>query len=108
MGYDEVLSTGDLLLKILTPSTVTPGQGFRNAGSAAKRRPKANLTVDLNGSGLVGFSDLLQLLSIWGPCTGCPEDLDGSGAVDFSDLLEILSSFWACPQEPRPPRTEEF
>ena len=26
-----------------------------------------------------------------------PEDLDGSGAVDFSDLLEILSSFGACP-----------
>ena len=52
---------------------------------------------DLDGSGDVGFSDLLQLLSVWGPCTGCPEDLDGSGAVDFSDLLEILSSFGACP-----------
>ena len=108
MGYDEVLSTGDLLLKILTPSTVTPGQGFRNAGSAARRRLKSNFTVDLDGSGVVGFSDLLQLLSVWGPCTGCPGDLDGSGAVDFSDLLEILSNFWACPQEPRPPRTEEF
>ena len=52
---------------------------------------------DLDGSGDVGFSDLLQLLSVWGPCSGCPEDLDSSDTVDFSDLLEILSSFGSCP-----------
>ena len=35
---------------------------------------------------------LVQLLFVWGPC-GCPEDLDGNGVVEFSDLLELLF-FW--------------
>lgn len=114
VNSDEVL-LGRSPAQDSAPSTVTPGQGFQTGDSAARRRPRAILTVDLgmngvpdecvitlcpndlDGSGDVGFSDLLQLLSVWGPCTGCPEDLDGSGAVDFSDLLEILSSFGACP-----------
>ena len=48
---------------------------------------------DLNGDGMVGFADLLQLLGAWGPCDGCPEDLDMSGSVDFNDLLFILSAW---------------
>ncbi|MBT8486351.1 MAG: VCBS repeat-containing protein, partial [Phycisphaerae bacterium] len=38
--------------------------------------------ADLDGSGDVGFADLLSVLSAWGPCTGtCAQDLDGSGDV---------------------------
>lgn len=52
---------------------------------------------DLDGSGEVGFGDLLQLLSDFGPCAGCAADFDGSGAVDFSDLLVLLSAWGPCP-----------
>jgi hypothetical protein len=53
---------------------------------------------DIDGSGVVGFADLLAILSAWGPCApGCPEDLDGSGVVGFGDLLLVLSAWGPCP-----------
>lgn len=49
---------------------------------------------DLNGDGVVNFSDLLILLSGWGDCgEQCPADLDGDGDIDFSDLLILLSNW---------------
>ncbi len=53
--------------------------------------------ADLDGSGEVGFSDLLAVLSAWGACDKCPEDLDGDGVVGFSDLLVVLSAWGPCP-----------
>ncbi len=52
--------------------------------------------ADLDGSGDVGFNDLLSVLGLWGPCPGCPEDLDGSGDVGFNDLLAILGDWGPC------------
>ncbi|MFK7960939.1 MAG: hypothetical protein AB8G96_10485 [Phycisphaerales bacterium] len=52
---------------------------------------------DLNGDDEVSFADVLETLSSWGPCPGCPADLDGSGTVDFTDLLSLLSAFGPCP-----------
>ena len=49
--------------------------------------------ADVNGNGSVDFSDLVQLLSAFGPCASCVEDLDESGSVDFNDLDSMLS-FW--------------
>jgi hypothetical protein len=51
---------------------------------------------DINNNGLVGFGDVLAVLSAWGT-TGpdVPEDLDGSGVVDFPDLLIVLSNYGA-------------
>jgi hypothetical protein len=52
---------------------------------------------DIDGSGVVGFADLLAILSAWGPCApACPEDLDGSGVVGFGDLLLVLSAWGPC------------
>ena len=51
---------------------------------------------DIDGSGDVGFGDLLMMLSAWGTCAGCPADLDGSGDVGFSDLLQLLSAWGPC------------
>ena len=49
---------------------------------------------DLNGDGVVNFSDLVMLLSGWGDCGGqCPADLDGDGDIDFSDLLILLNNW---------------
>lgn len=52
--------------------------------------------ADLNGDGVVDFSDLLILLSNWGACADpgdCASDLSGDGIVDFTDLLVLLSSW---------------
>jgi hypothetical protein len=50
------------------------------------------------GDGLVGFEDLLALLSAWGPCAApCAADLTGDGEVGFGDLLLLLSLWGACP-----------
>jgi hypothetical protein len=49
--------------------------------------------ADIDGDGVVGFSDLLLLLAAWGPCPDCPEDIDGNGVVDFQDLLLLLASW---------------
>jgi hypothetical protein len=48
---------------------------------------------DLDGDGVVGVSDLLDLLATWGPCDDpcCPTDLDESGTTDVSDLLRLLA-----------------
>jgi hypothetical protein len=51
---------------------------------------------DVTGDGMVGFADLLQVLSNWGPCPPpdlCPADLNGDGSIGFSDLLLVLSNW---------------
>jgi hypothetical protein len=53
--------------------------------------------ADLDGSGSVGFDDMLRLLHAWGLCpAGCPEDLDDDGMVDFRDLLLMLLAWGPC------------
>ena len=49
---------------------------------------------DLDGDGIVGVSDTLDLLANFG-CTGstCTGDLDGDGIVGVSDILQLLSAF---------------
>ncbi len=52
---------------------------------------------DLDASGGVGITDLLALLSAWGPCPAppalCPADLDGDGIVGITDLLALLANW---------------
>ena len=53
--------------------------------------------ADFDGDGMVGFSELLAVLSAFGPCGAvCPTDLDGNGSTDFGDVIIILSSWGAC------------
>ncbi|MCP3902065.1 MAG: hypothetical protein GY715_00390 [Planctomycetes bacterium] len=51
---------------------------------------------DLDGSGDVGFGDILTIIGAWGPCGGCPEDLSGNGAVDFADILLVIGAWGPC------------
>lgn len=49
---------------------------------------------DLDGDGIIGVSDTLDMLSNFG-CVGngCEGDLDGDTIVGVSDILELLSAF---------------
>ncbi len=62
------------------------------------RNPSGSL--DSDGDGNVGTSDLLALLGAWGPCLGCPADLDCDGAVGVPDLLLLLAVWGTCQANP--------
>ncbi|MHC5113329.1 MAG: right-handed parallel beta-helix repeat-containing protein [Planctomycetota bacterium] len=54
--------------------------------------------ADLDGSGDVGFGDILSIIAAWGPCgVPCPEDLSGNGQVDFADILAAIGAWGPCP-----------
>ena len=54
-----------------------------------------SITGDVDGDGLVDFTDLLLVLGGFGSCppAPCPEDVDGDGVVSFSDVLLVLANF---------------
>ena len=88
-AYGElyICSLGGIVWKIVP--VVDPPDGNGN-GIPDSCEPAPE---DLNGDGLVGFSDLLALLASWGPCKACPADFDDSGEVTFQDLLQLLSAW---------------
>ncbi|MFK7961796.1 MAG: right-handed parallel beta-helix repeat-containing protein, partial [Phycisphaerales bacterium] len=59
---------------------------------------KTPCPADVDGDQLVNFTDLLTVLSNFGPCPGgaCDEDVNGDGLVDFTDVLGVLSNWGAC------------
>lgn len=53
-------------------------------------------TGDITHDGVVNVSDLLAVISAWGPCPPpnlCAADLNGDGAVNVSDLLLVISNW---------------
>ena len=67
-----------------------------DAGSAYLCTPPC--PWDINDDGSVGTTDLLLLLSAWGPVTpDHPADFDGDGNVSTLDLLLLLGQWGACP-----------
>lgn len=72
----------------------------RNISSAGETYvvfgPAPPCIADFDGTGDVGFADLVSLLASWGPCARCPQDLDGDEVVGFADLLIVLGSWGAC------------
>lgn len=54
--------------------------------------------ADVTDDGLVNVSDLLAVITHWGPCpVPCPSDINGSGDVNVSDLLTVINSWGKCP-----------
>ncbi len=51
---------------------------------------------DLDASGDVGVTDLLDLLGAWGTDPGGPPDFDGDGDVGVTDLLALLGAWGEC------------
>lgn len=67
------------------------GGFWAGAGSA----PGIPCPWDLDGSGSVGTSDLLELFAQWG--TAGPADFDESGSVGTNDLLILFANWGPCP-----------
>jgi len=52
---------------------------------------------DLNGDGVIGINDVLQLISEWGNCqSSCAGDFDNDGIVGIDDLLVLISAWGSC------------
>ena len=52
---------------------------------------------DVVPDGIIGFEDLVRLLSQWGPCeAACTSDVDCTNSVGFEDLLLILTNWGPC------------
>ncbi len=55
------------------------------------------LVGDINGDGVVGVLDFLELLAAWGacppPCNQCVPDLDGDCVVGVTDFLILLANW---------------
>ena len=93
---------------------VTPNDQFRIQVTAADFDPQSVVEAavdgvqlriiecavfaDLDGDGIVGITDFLQLLDDWGPCPdpcppSCAADLDGDCDVGINDFLMLLENW---------------
>jgi hypothetical protein len=79
------------------PDEIEVAEGFTADDDGDGIPDECECPADIDGSGAVGFGDLLILLASWGPCpTSCSADLDGDGAVTFTDLLTLLAAWGPC------------
>jgi hypothetical protein len=50
--------------------------------------------ADVNGDGAVNVLDLVEVITLWGPCpappSACPADVDDDGAVGVTDLVAVV------------------
>jgi hypothetical protein len=53
--------------------------------------------ADLDGDGVVGIIEFLEVLAAWGACWCCGGDIDGDGVVGVLDFLAVLEAWGACP-----------
>ena len=77
-----------------TNGGVFQGGGTTCADVQCPQPPACDGDIDNNDT--VDVSDLLAVLSAWGPCNDCPEDLDGNNVVDVADLLTLLANWGPC------------
>ncbi len=52
--------------------------------------------ADTNNDGQVNVTDLLAVITAFGPCTGCPADINHDGVVNVADLLAVIAAFGPC------------
>ncbi len=54
--------------------------------------------VDSNRDGQVNVTDLLTMLTTWGPCPApCAADSNSDGNVNVFDLITLLGAWGPCP-----------
>jgi hypothetical protein len=58
--------------------------------------PEWDCPGDVDENGVVGFSDVTGVLTMWGSNDVHPADADGSGGVGFSDVTLVLTNWGPC------------
>ncbi len=63
---------------------------------------RVSCVADITGDGNVGVSDLLSVISAWGPCPVpcppvCPADVSRNCQVSVGDLLAVINGWGQCP-----------
>lgn len=93
--YEFDTATGD---RTLLASLGNTSLQINDLATSPAYGPCSDCPGDLDRDGEIGTTDLLALLSAWGPCGDpCPQDLDGSGDVGTADLLAMLAAWGVCP-----------
>jgi len=59
--------------------------------------PPDTCPTDINDDAVTNVTDVLEVISQWGPCFMCSADFDENGMVDIVDFLEVIGSWGACP-----------
>ena len=52
---------------------------------------------DANGDNVMDVTDLVAVITSWGPCPDCPADLDDNDVVDVEDLVLVILLWGPCP-----------
>ena len=92
-GFVADLSIGDVV-KLEFERTHLFGT-MANVGLTVTMPPVAVCPHDLDGDGLVGINDFLDLLAQWGNCGSA--DFDANGVVGINDFLDLLANWGSCP-----------
>ena len=58
--------------------------------------PPPDCPGDVDGDNIVGITDFLALLAMWGTDPGGPPDFDGDGDVGITDFLFLLGNWGPC------------
>ena len=99
MWLDDPASDFGWLVKADTVQAQTTKRFDTRENPTAGYRPVLTVSfetawcgADLDGDGLVGISDFLSLLALWGTNPAGPPDPDGDGVVGIADFLELLAN----------------
>ena len=94
LGFEDVYVSDDRVVVFAAGYTgVVSGDGLFTQPLGQTCR------ADIDGSGRVGFGDLLAVLTAWGDCPekgACPADVSNDRQVNDADLLAVLSAWGPC------------
>lgn len=86
---NDVSDDGSVIVGWGHPAQFAPAQPF------IATFPSKQVPGDVTGDGFVDVSDLLAVISAWGPCpsppASCPADVFSDGVVDVADLLYVIN-----------------
>jgi hypothetical protein len=71
-----------------------PGHGG-NGDTLLDQEISEGCSADIDGDGMVGIQDVLQILSDWG---SSGSDVNGDGITNKLDLLVAISQMGDCPE----------
>jgi len=101
-GYSSIttfnVSQGnDYLIRVGGWGSSSEGSGQLSVDGPGEPCDTTPCPGDANGDGMIGVSDILIVIDMWGQSGGIG-DINDDGAVDVSDLLAVVDAWGACPE----------